>query len=228
MQVMSLSHPICTSCMMWPMVMLCIYGSVKGLTPYYRLLNTLFRFTLTPRGGDSDNISHRAKNLLVQMAPGKPKFAVMEFVWNEILGCSYDSTSACHYAPYIFHMIKTVTQLNILHSNLHMPYRTSKGKIEQALHIGTHSTKIEPLGDFPSAYPSSFAPGAPGASSSRAAPSPPPARPSTAGPSTSRGHRASKGKKSKLTMIAEGVFACFNMCRQNAQEIRDLKKRLDE
>jgi len=67
-------------------------------------------------------------------------------------------------------MIKTVTQLNILHSNLHMPYRTSKGKIEQALHIGTHSTKIEPLGDFPGAYPSFFAPGAPGASSSRAAP----------------------------------------------------------
>ena len=85
-----------------------VYGSVKGLTPYYRLLNTLFRFTLTPRGGDSDNISHRAKNLLVQMAPGKPKFAVMEFVWNEIIGCSYDSSSVCHYAPYIFHMIKTV------------------------------------------------------------------------------------------------------------------------
>ena len=199
---------------MWPMVILCIYGSVKGLTPYYRLLNTLFHFT--PRGGDSNNISHRAKNLLVQMAPGKPKFAVMEFFWNEMLGCFYDSTSACHYAPYIFHMIKTVTQLNILHNNLHMPYRTSKDKIEQALHIGTHNTKIEPLGDFPGAYPSSFALGAPGASSSRAAPSPPPARPSTAGPSTSRGHRASKGKKSKLTMIAECVFACFNMCRQNA------------
>ena len=29
-------------------------------------------------------------------------------------------------------------------------------------------------------------------------------------------------------MIAEGVFACFNMCRQNAQEICDLKKHLDE
>ena len=85
-----------------------MYGSVKGLTPYYRLFNTLLRFTLTPRGGDSDNISHRAKNLLVQMAPGKPKFAVMEFVWNEIIGCSYDSSSVCHYAPYIFHMIKTV------------------------------------------------------------------------------------------------------------------------
>jgi len=59
-----------------------VLGQVKGLTPFYRLLNTLFRFTLTPRGGDSDNISHRAKNLLVQMAPGKRKFAVMEFIWN--------------------------------------------------------------------------------------------------------------------------------------------------
>ena len=197
----------------------------QGLTPYYRLFNTLFRFTLTPRGGDSDNISHRAKNLLAQMAPGKPKFAVMEFIWNEILECSYDSTSACHYAPYIFHMIKTVTQLNILHSTIHASYHTSKGKIEQALHIGTHSTGIIPSGDFPGAYPSTTAPGA---SSSRAAPSSPSAEPSTAGPSTSRGHRASKAKKSKLTMIAQGVFACFNMCRQNAQEMREQKRRLDE
>jgi hypothetical protein len=28
-----------------------VYGQVKGLTPFYRLLNTLFWFTLTPRGG---------------------------------------------------------------------------------------------------------------------------------------------------------------------------------
>ena len=42
-----------------------VLGQVKGLTPFYRLLNTLFHFTLTPRGGDSDNISHRGKNLLV-------------------------------------------------------------------------------------------------------------------------------------------------------------------
>ena len=144
------------------------------------------------------------------MAPGKPKFAVMEFCWNEILECSYDSTSACHYAPYIFYMIKTLTQLNILHSTLHAPYHTSKGKIEQALHIGTYSTGIRPIGDFPGAYPSSTAPGA---SSFRATPSSPPVGPSTAGPSTSRGHKASKAKKSKLTMIAQGIFACFNMCR---------------
>ena len=102
-----------------------VLGKVKGLTPFYRLLNTLFRFTLTPRGGDSDNISHRANNLLVQMAPEKRKFAVMEFIWNEIICYSSDPSSACHYAPYIFHMVKTVTQLNILHSTFHVSYRSS-------------------------------------------------------------------------------------------------------
>ena len=76
-----------------------VLGQVKGLTPFYRLLNTLFRFTLTPRGGDSDNISHRAKNLLVQMALGKRKFAVMEFIWNEIISYSSDSSSVYHYKP---------------------------------------------------------------------------------------------------------------------------------
>ena len=147
-----------------------IYGQVKGLTSFYRLLNILFRFTLTPRGGDSNNISSRAKNLLCQMAPGRPKFVFMEFIWNEIITCSSDSSSACHYAPYIFHMIKIVNQLNILHSTIHLSYRSSKGKIEQAVHIGSHSTGIVPLGPFLGAYPSTFAPGA---SSSRGAPSSP-------------------------------------------------------
>ena len=143
---MSLSHPRCTSCMMWPMVMLCMDRTRVSLHTIDCL--TLFRFTLTPRGGDSDNISHRAKNLLVQMASGKRKFVVMEFIWNEIVTCASDPSSACHYAPYIFHMIKWVTQLNILHSTIHSSYRSTKGKIEQALHIGSHGTSITPLGPF--------------------------------------------------------------------------------
>ena len=152
------------------------------------------------------------------MALEKRKFAVMEFICNEIISCSSDSSSACHYAPYIFHMVKTVTQLNILHSTIHMSYHSSKGKIEQALHIGTHSTGIPPFGLFPGAYPSIFAPGAsssgPAPSSSRGAPSS--SRAAPAGPSTSRGPKTSKGKKGKLDFIAQGIFACFNMCRQNS------------
>jgi len=162
------------------------------------------------------------------MTPGKRKFAVMEFIWNEIISCSSDSSSACHYAPYIFHMVKTVTQLNILHSTFHVSYRSSKGKIEQALHIGTHSTGIPPSGPFPGAYPPTSAP-APSASSSRGAPSSSRAAPSSpAGPSTSRGRKASKGKKGKLDFIAQGIFACFNMCRQNSQDIHEHRRYMDD
>ena len=162
------------------------------------------------------------------MTPGKRKFAVMEFIWNEIISCSSDSSSACHYAHYIFHMIKTVTQLNIVHSTFHVSYHSSKGKIEQTLHIGTHNTGIPPSGPFPSAYPPTSAP-APGASSSRGAPSSSRAAPSSpAGPSTSHGRKASKGKKDKLDFIAQGIFACFNMSRQNSQEIREHRIYMDE
>jgi hypothetical protein len=46
------------------------FGTIHGLTPYYKLLNQLFRFTLCPKGGDSDNISNMSKNLIARMAPG--------------------------------------------------------------------------------------------------------------------------------------------------------------
>ena len=42
----------------------CVHGQTHGLMPYYRLLNQLFRFTLTPRAGDADNISQMAKTIL--------------------------------------------------------------------------------------------------------------------------------------------------------------------
>jgi hypothetical protein len=32
------------------------FGTIHALTPYYKLLNQLFRNTLYPKGGDSDNI----------------------------------------------------------------------------------------------------------------------------------------------------------------------------
>jgi hypothetical protein len=40
------------------------FGHAKGLSPFYKMLNQLFRFALIPRGGDSENISHWARNLL--------------------------------------------------------------------------------------------------------------------------------------------------------------------
>ena len=226
MKVMNLTLPRCTSCMIGLMVRLCLGKSRASL--HFIDCSTLCFISLSLlEGGDSDNISHRAKNLLVQMAPGKRKFAVMEFIWNEIISCSSDSSSACHYATYIFHMIKTVTQFNIVHSTVHVSYHTTKGNIEQALHIGNHSTGIEPSGPFPGAYPPTSA-SAPSASSSRGSPSSSRAAHSSPGPSTSHGRKASKGKKGKLDYIAQVFFACFNMCRQNSQEIREHGRYMDE
>jgi hypothetical protein len=45
------------------------FGTIHGLTPYYKMLNQLFRYTLSPKGGDSYNISNMSKNLLARMAP---------------------------------------------------------------------------------------------------------------------------------------------------------------
>jgi hypothetical protein len=124
-------------------------------------------------------------------------------------------------------MIKSVTQLNIVPSTSHVSYHTSKGKIEQTLHIGNHSTGIQPSGPFPGAYPPTSA-SAPGASSSRGAPSSSQAAPSSSRPSTSRGRKASKGKKGMLDYIVQGIFAYFNMCRQNSQEIHEHRRYMDE
>jgi hypothetical protein len=52
------------------------FGIVHGLTCYYKLLNQLFRYTLCPKTGDSDNISNMFKNLLARMAPNTNEFSV--------------------------------------------------------------------------------------------------------------------------------------------------------
>jgi hypothetical protein len=78
---------------------------------------------------------------------------------------------------------------------------------------------IPASGPFLGAYASNFTPDA---SSSRAPP------PSPMAPSTSRGRKASKSKQGKLSFIAQGIFACFNMCRQNAYEMREHRRYIDE
>jgi hypothetical protein len=52
------------------------FGSIHGLTPYYKLLNQLFCYTLCPKRGDSDNIFNMSKNLQVRMAPNQNEFSV--------------------------------------------------------------------------------------------------------------------------------------------------------
>jgi hypothetical protein len=120
-----------------------IYGHPSGLTPYYKLFYLLFRNTLCPRGGNSDKISKYARNLLFQMVPSQPQFNACHFLWNEIIKCSHMG-SACHDAPYIFHLVKHVTKLNLQANIEHKPYTTPKGKLSESFHLGKHSTGLEP------------------------------------------------------------------------------------
>jgi hypothetical protein len=61
------------------------FGTIHELTPYYKLLNQLFRYTLCPKSGDSDNISNMSKNLLARLAPNKNEFSMFDFIWEEII-----------------------------------------------------------------------------------------------------------------------------------------------
>jgi hypothetical protein len=87
------------------------HGSKRGSTrttsdllPFYAYLNRLFWRTMTPREGDSSNISSYNRNLLVAMAP-RPhgfEFSMFDFIWGEIKAILESSLKSCGYAHYIY------------------------------------------------------------------------------------------------------------------------------
>jgi hypothetical protein len=196
-----------------------IYGHPSGLTPYYKLFYLLFWNTLCPRGGNSDKISKYARNLLFQMAPSQPQFNACHFLWSEIIECSHKD-STCHYAPYIFHLVKHVTKLKLQADIKHKPYNTPEGKLNESFHLGKHRTGLEPRGKLPGDYPV-VGLSAIGPSSSQAHPQAS-SQSCSYGPllveGSSHSHGVPKDKKGKLDYLARGMFACFNMGRQNARE----------
>jgi hypothetical protein len=192
------------------------YGHTSGLTPYYKMLNLLFRYTLCPRGGDSYNISHRARNLLYQMTPGQPKFNVCHFLWNEIIIFSHTSSSGCHYAPYIFMMVKHAAKLYLKTDVVHEPYKTCKGKLAQSFRLGKHTAGIDARGPYSGIY-AIDGPIDAGAYSSQAPPTKSPYDPLPM-EGASHSHGAPRGKRKKFNFLAKGLFACFNMPRKDARE----------
>lgn len=120
------------------------HGTTKGMIPYYHFMNQLFRYILCTKGGDLDNISNMSKNLLARMHPSKEDFNVFDFIWEKIIICSYSPKKSCHYAPYIFVMIKAVTNLDILTDKAHPVYKPEKGQLERLLRIGSHGIQLSP------------------------------------------------------------------------------------
>jgi hypothetical protein len=60
-------------------------GTTSNLLPFYAYLNRLFQRTMTPREGDSSNISSYNRNLLVAMAhrPHGFEFSMFDFIWGD-------------------------------------------------------------------------------------------------------------------------------------------------
>jgi len=170
------------------------FGETSGLTPYYKFMNQLLRYTLSPKAGNSDRISNMSRNLLAKMSPDAYEFSVFDFLWEEIISTSISPKKGCHYAPYIFHMIREVIGINILADQNHLVYRPNKGAVDILLKIGTHAHPQHTRGQSSSQAPGSSV------------------DPSEAGPSSSRGPSRGPGKKKgMLNFISRGRFACFNI-----------------
>jgi hypothetical protein len=96
-------------------------GHVKGLYTYYSILDRLFRKTLTPRDGNTSDITAFQRNLMVAMKPGEPAFNVGDFLWQEIKNSSENPQRLCSYSPYISYIIKKVTQRAYSNDTKHRP-----------------------------------------------------------------------------------------------------------
>ena len=68
---------------MYPRNMRGSWGKVSGLYTYYAVLNRLFRKTLTPRDGNTSDVTLFQRNLMAAMRPGAPQFSVGDFIWQE-------------------------------------------------------------------------------------------------------------------------------------------------
>jgi hypothetical protein len=86
------------------------YGTTIELLPFSAYVNCLFRKTMTPREGDSSNITSYNKNILAAMTLNSNGFelSIFDFIWEEINAISESSLKSCGYAPYIMHMIERV------------------------------------------------------------------------------------------------------------------------
>ena len=188
-----------------------VFGQTSGLTPYYKFINQLFRYTLAAKAGNSDKISNMSKNLLAKMTPGATKFSVFDFLWEQIIYTSISPKRGCHYAPYIFFMIKEMAGINILADQNHLVYKPSKGTLDRLLQIGSHAPPRWTQGQSSSQAPgSSYDPYEASLSSSRGPP------------------RAPTKKKGILNFISQGLFACFNIRKHNAEEICAHRQYVDE
>lgn len=108
---------------MYPRAERASWGKVNGLYSYYGVLYCLFRKTLTPRDGNTSDITLFQRNLMAAMRPGAPQFSVGDFIWQEIKSVSETPQKICSFSPYIMYMIRKVTNIRFPTDTEHKPLK---------------------------------------------------------------------------------------------------------
>nr|AAS01928.1 hypothetical protein [Oryza sativa Japonica Group] len=98
-------------------------GTTRGLRPYYRVLYSIFRWSLLPKVGDATALPGRHALLLSRMRYNKPDFSIMKLIWSEIYETVCELKRGCIYAPYIMKTIEEKTGICYFKDNQHKPFR---------------------------------------------------------------------------------------------------------
>uniref|UniRef100_I1QT03 Uncharacterized protein n=2 Tax=Oryza glaberrima TaxID=4538 RepID=I1QT03_ORYGL len=98
-------------------------GTTRGLRPYYRVLYSIFRWSLLPKVGDATALPGRHALLLNRMRYNKPDFSIMKLIWSKIYETVCEPRMGCIYAPYIMKMIKAKTGICYFKDKQHKPFR---------------------------------------------------------------------------------------------------------
>jgi hypothetical protein len=102
------------------------YWTTSNMYRYYWYLNSLFRMTILPKGGNQMNVLGKSRVLLMLMTPtSTDKINVFYMIWEEIIRASWFSLKGCLHAPFIMKMIKVVTQVRyekLVKHSCYIPY----------------------------------------------------------------------------------------------------------
>jgi hypothetical protein len=103
------------------------------MLPFYTYLHSMFRKTLAPREGDQSNVSNYGRDLLKPMCPCEPKFSVVDYIWEEIHFISGSPQKSCGYAPYLMHVIETITNYTFVYDHDHKSFHLKNDVVGPSL-----------------------------------------------------------------------------------------------
>jgi hypothetical protein len=93
----------------------------------------MLRKTLAPREGDQSNVLNYGRDFLKHMCPSESEFSVVDYIWEEIHSISGSPQKSCGYAPYLMHVIETITNYTVFYDHEHKPFHLKNDVVGPSL-----------------------------------------------------------------------------------------------